>query len=95
MIPNASDTDLFYPGKQSKVIIPGCLDSDFIAIFTGAHGIANGLNSVLEAASKVQKYGNNQIKFVFVGDGMQKPILINKAKELGLNNCIFLEPVSI
>ena len=94
MIPNASDTDLFFPGKENKTIIHGCSDLDFIAIFTGAHGIANGLDSVIEAASIIQKSGNKNIKFVFVGDGMQKSILINKSKDLGLFNCIFLDPVS-
>jgi len=94
MIPNASDTDLFFPQKESKTIIPGCSESDFVAIFTGAHGIANGLNSVIEVAGKVEKSGMDQIKFVFIGDGMQKPSLIEKVKELELNNCIFLEPVS-
>jgi len=94
MIPNASDMDLFYPEVVEKSIIPGCLSDDFIAIFTGSHGIANGLESVVEAAKEVQDLNRYNIKFVFIGDGMKKGSLIESAENKNLKNCIFLSPVS-
>ena len=65
----------------------------FIAIFTGAHGIANGLNSVLDAAIELKKRKRNDILIVFIGEGKLKPELIKKSKEYDLNNCLFLDPV--
>lgn len=94
MIPNASDIDLFYPKEQNKDIIPGCLSSDFVAIFTGSHGIANGLNSVIDAAKEVHDRNITNIKFLFVGDGMEKEAIKRKVENLNLKNCIFIDPVS-
>ena len=62
-------------------------------MFTGAHGIANGLDAVLAAAKLLHQDGNHNVKFVFVGDGKKKPELIRRADEAGLANCIFLDPV--
>ena len=40
-----------------------------MAIFCGAHGIANGLKSVIYAADELNKRNRNDIKLVLVGDG--------------------------
>ena len=93
MIPNVSDLDLFRPGKEASERFAGTDDNDFVCVFTGAHGIANGLEAVLAAAKLLQQDGNRDVKFVFVGDGKQKPALIRQAEEAGLENCIFLDPV--
>ena len=97
MIPNGCDLDLFKPctknKKELKSLIPELKDDDFVAIFTGAHGLANGLDSVLDAAKELQKK-TNKVKFVFIGDGKLKPGLVERAKQEKIENCFFLEPVS-
>jgi len=92
MIPNSCDLELFHPTVQ-PVSMPGIGDEDFVAIFTGAHGIANGLGAVLDAAAELKKRGRGDIRFVFIGDGNRKDELVECAHSSGLDNCVFLNPV--
>ncbi len=93
MIPNVSDLDLFRSEKEASERFPGTEDRDFVCVFAGAHGEANGLDAVLAAAKLLHEDGNRDVKFVFIGDGKMKPELIRRADEAGLENCIFLDPV--
>jgi glycosyltransferase involved in cell wall biosynthesis len=94
LIPNGCDTDIFVPGYQSKSEMLGLNEDDFVAIFTGAHGFANGLDAALDAANELKsKDGGHNIKLLFVGDGVLKNRLKQRAKEEKLDNCIFMEPV--
>jgi glycosyltransferase involved in cell wall biosynthesis len=93
LIPNGCDLDVFVPADSPRPPIAGVADDDFVAIFTGAHGIANGLNAVLDAAAELRQRNAKHIKFVFVGDGMQKQELRERAAREALSNCIFLDPV--
>lgn len=92
MIPNGCDLDIFKPG-EGHYDIPGVNKGDTIAVFTGAHGIANGLDAVLDAAKQVKEMGRNDIKIVFVGNGKMKDHLIERKEKEGIDNCIFLNPV--
>lgn len=93
MIPNCSDIDLFRPGRREDLSIPGIAQGDFVAAFTGAHGVANGLETVIEAAAVLEDRGNSHVKFLLIGDGSEKPKLIEAARARRLTNCIFLDPV--
>lgn len=94
MIPNGCDLELFKPGKTRKCIIQGVDEGDLVAIFTGAHGYANGLDSALDAARELMKTGHaGNIKLVFIGDGILKEHLLKRKSNEGLDNCIFLDPV--
>jgi glycosyltransferase involved in cell wall biosynthesis len=93
LIPNACDLDVFFSGKQDKSIVPGCDSNSFIAIFTGAHGLANGLDYVLDSAKCLKDMNANRIKIVLIGDGSQKQRLEDRANQSGLYNCIFMDPV--
>lgn len=93
MIPNGCDLELFKPELRQKLSVEGINATDFVAGFTGAHGIANGLEAVLAAAAVLKKRGENRIKFLFVGDGNRKDAIMAQAKQDGLDNCIFLPPV--
>jgi len=93
MIPNGCDFDIF-DNENVKEERPNFIsDTDLLAIFTGAHGLANGLNAVLNAAVVLKKKNFNNIKILFIGDGMLKPHLEKRAKDEQLDNCIFLDPV--
>ena len=93
MIPNVSDLELFRPEREDSECFLDTDDDDFVCVFAGAHGIANGLDDVLAAAKLLHQDGIHDVKFVFVGDGKRKPELIRRANEAGLDNCIFLDPV--
>jgi len=66
----------------------------FTVMYVGAHGQANGLDVVLDAAREVQRRGYESIRFVFVGDGPEKPRLRTYCQELELLNAEFREPVA-
>ena len=92
-IPNGCDLDIFATDHQSwrPEQVSG---NDLMAIFTGTHGLANGLDAVIDAAVELQKRGRNDIKLVLVGDGMQKKPLMARAQQLELTNVVFHDPVN-
>jgi glycosyltransferase involved in cell wall biosynthesis len=94
MVPNGCDLEFFNPFKGDVVRPDGIRDDEFVAVFTGAHGMANGLDAVLDAARVLKKRGNTKIRLVFIGDGKLKPELVARAERDGLCNCLFLAPVN-
>lgn len=98
MIPNGCDLKMFFPSgpkKNRDDDIPIQLPkSGLNAIFTGAHGLANGLDAVLDAAGVLKKKGREDINFLFVGDGKEKPQLIRRSVEQELDNCFFYSPIA-
>ena len=100
-IPNACDLELFHPLPQNQVkkpqLIKGLdqsLEHDsFVAAFTGAHGLANGLDAVLDTAAVLQKLGRDDIQILFIGDGRCKPHLERRVESEKLRNCHFLPPI--
>lgn len=93
MIPNGCDLELFHPSKRSKLTLPGLGPDDFVAGFTGAHGVANGLDALLAVAGELKRRGDTRVKLVFIGDGKEKERLAVRATELGLTNCLFFPPM--
>jgi glycosyltransferase involved in cell wall biosynthesis len=93
MIPNGSDLELFHPSKRVRLTLPGLGSDDFVAGFTGAHGVANGLDALLDVAAELRRRGDTRVKLAFIGDGKEKERLASRATELGLTNCLFFQPV--
>ena len=87
MIPNGCDLELFMAKENSPK------EKEFKAVFAGAHGIANGLDAVLDAAKELKKRGRKDIKLLFIGDGKLKPALKERAVSENLDNCLFLDPI--
>ncbi len=69
IIPNGCDLELFRPGRREDLDLPGVRPTDCVAVFTGAHGMANGLDAVLDAADVLLRRGRKDIILVFIGDG--------------------------
>ncbi|MEY6432352.1 glycosyltransferase family 4 protein [Thioalkalicoccus limnaeus] len=93
MIPNGCDLDIF--GVPSEPWRPeGVAPTDLMAVFTGTHGIANGLDAVLDAAAELKRRGRGDIQLVLIGDGKLKPALQERARREGLENVVFHAPVS-
>jgi glycosyltransferase involved in cell wall biosynthesis len=88
MIPNGCD--LYLLEDIAPLRPEGCSEKDFVALFTGTHGAANGLEAVLFAAEELKRRGRNDIKLVFIGDGKAKQALVQQAAEKQLDNCIFM-----
>lgn len=94
MIPNGCDLDIFKPSLLDNLSLDGISATDKVAVFTGAHGIANGLDAVLDAAAVLKAKQRMDIVLVFIGDGKMKPHLIERARKERLDNCHFYDPMS-
>ncbi|PTV44047.1 glycosyltransferase WbuB [Acinetobacter oleivorans] len=92
-IPNGCDLDIF-ASEHQPWRPEGVEEADLMAIFTGTHGLANGLNAVLDVAVELRDRQRTDIKLVLVGDGMQKKVLMERAEKLQLNNVVFHNPVN-
>jgi glycosyltransferase involved in cell wall biosynthesis len=66
----------------------------FVVGYVGAHGRANGLQVIVDAAARLQSEGDRRIHVVLVGDGPEKPGLLASARDLGLANVTFVDPVA-
>lgn len=86
MIPNSCDLDLFQPSDapldDDRFGEPG----DFRLVFCGAHGLANGLDSVLDAAAEVKRRGVRGLRFVFIGQGRERDSLMARARDEGTDS---------
>ena len=91
MIPNGCDLDFFTPGRARNGRPEGGAEGDFLAVFSGAHGLANGLDAALNAARELKNRNRTNIRLVFVGEGKLKPQLKARADREGLDNCRFID----
>ena len=66
----------------------------FNITYAGNLGSAQALDHVLEAAALVQERADNKVRFVFVGEGVEKTQLQNNARTLGLKNVLFVPQVA-
>ncbi len=90
LIPNGANTELFRPDPQAgrKVRDELGLTDKFLVLYAGVHGLAQGLESVLEAAALLQEV--EDIHFVFVGEGPKKADLIALRNQRRLTNVTML-----
>jgi glycosyltransferase involved in cell wall biosynthesis len=93
-ISNGCDLELF--ANESQEWRPKEINSnELIFIYSGTHGIANGLDSVLNAVSILNEKDRGGYKIILIGSGREKQRLINRANvELLNNRIVFMEPIS-
>lgn len=85
--------DLYLASQPHSIFtLPDAIqDDDIIAIYSGTHGMANGLDAVIDTARVLFDRKSTSIKFLLVGDGMLKPRLKERVQALGLDNVVFLD----
>lgn len=93
MIPNGCDLEIFKPSSRDNLLLDGVSATDKVAVFTGAHGIANGLDAVLDVAAVLKAKQRTDIVLAFIGDGKMKPHLMERARKEQLDNCKFYVPM--
>ncbi len=92
MVPNGSDLDLFKPDDAPLEDDRFGTGDDFRLVFTGAHGLANGLDAVLDAAGELKRRDIAGIRFVFIGQGNQRDRLIERSRREGTDAIISWVP---
>jgi glycosyltransferase involved in cell wall biosynthesis len=92
LVSNGVDASTFPEGVSGAAVRRewGLGEDDFVAMYTGAHGVANDLGVLLDAAALLR--GNPRVRVVLVGDGREKAGLMAKAKTMGLTNVVFAPP---
>lgn len=93
LVPNGCDLDVF-AGVSCSWRPEGVPRGDLLAVFTGTHGIANGLDAVLDAAAVLKRRGRRDIWLLLIGQGKLKPALQARARREGLGNVVFHPPVA-
>ncbi len=92
LVPNGADPAMFASADGAASFRDqNGLGGTFVALYAGAHGMSNDLNVVLDAARLLQ---DMPVKVVLVGDGKEKPALIERARSLGLTNVTFVPSVA-
>lgn len=93
LVPNGCDLGIF-GGSVEPWRPSGIKSTDLMAAFTGTHGMANGLDAVLNAAAELKRRGRTDIKLLLIGQGKLKPGLQTRAAREGLDNVVFHDPVN-
>jgi colanic acid biosynthesis glycosyl transferase WcaI len=89
VVPNFADTDFVRPlpnenGFRSKY----ALEDKFVVLYAGNIGLIHGAEDIVRAACLLKD--EPDILFAVVGEGMQKSVLQEMAKDLALSNVRFI-----
>jgi len=93
-IPNAADfglsDNLLREFDREHFRLEQGFSDKFVITYVGAHGVANHLDQILDAARAL---ADSNVLFLLIGEGMEKARLQEKAKLMKLKNVIFLDSV--
>jgi glycosyltransferase involved in cell wall biosynthesis len=92
VVPNGCDLDLFGPHIAPWRPAPAA-SGEALAVYAGAHGPANGLGLLLDAAAHLGAAGGRRVRLLLVGEGAAKPALMARAARERLDNVSFLDPL--
>lgn len=91
LIPNGADLAMFSPGPRDNSIRTQAGWGDrFVVLYCGAHGRANALGQLLEAAERLRN--RPDILIATVGDGLERKALIEEVASRGLSNVVMHGP---
>lgn len=90
LIPNGANVDQFQfqPGSRAQIRQESGWDEKLVAVYAGIFGIAQQLETVVEAARLVQD--DPSLHFILIGDGPRKAVLMELVEQYGLPNLTVL-----
>lgn len=89
MIPNGTEVSDFEVGESREDLRAEYGITGTTAIFAGSHGPKDGIFLILDAAEQTP-----EVNFLLIGDGIDKPKAIEAARNRGLDNVEFREPIA-
>lgn len=96
VVTNGVDLSNYSPREKDSELVGSLgLQGCFVAGYIGTHGLAHGLEALLNAAERLKSISEGRdVKFLFLGDGARKKDLVIDAKSRNLDNVLFLDSVS-
>lgn len=91
---NGVDLNVFAPERRTAIARTRLTGGDpdaVVAVYTGLHGLAQGLNQLLLAAGQLRDLPH--FRLVLVGDGPEKDQLLALKQRLRLDHVFFFDPV--
>jgi glycosyltransferase involved in cell wall biosynthesis len=83
----------FGSGRDCDLIRKLGLENHFICGYIGTHGMAHGLETLLDSAEQLLRQGHSDVCILFIGDGARKAILKADAENRRITNVIFIDTV--
>jgi glycosyltransferase involved in cell wall biosynthesis len=98
-VPNGIDSDEWsdetaaaeLPAVHAAAIQAARAKDHLLVAYAGAHGVANALDSMLDAAARLR---DQPVTWLLVGSGPEKPALQQRVAAEGLTNGVMLDPVA-
>ena len=92
LIPNGAEPSDFVPSAPVADLRRRFGFTGTVALYAGAHGPANGLDLLIDAAAEL-RHERPQLRLVLVGGGVDKPRLAERIDAEGLTNVELRDPV--
>ncbi len=90
-IPNGCDLELA-DSLEAASSLPSCFqEGNFVAVYAGTFGMANGLDSLLPVAEELKRQGAGHVKLLLIGSGMKKPALQREIAQQKLQDILIVE----
>ena len=88
VVMNGVDLDRYGPRPIDQDLAAAWdLEGRFVVGYVGTHGIAHALDNVLDAAEHLAD--NQDIRFLLVGAGAERDVLVAEAERRGIGNIVF------
>jgi len=88
-----SDTRMDLPQDMETFISDMKSRGKLLIVYAGAHGIANAMDTILEAARLLKDKEADKVHFLLVGEGPEKQRLRDVTRDWELNNINFFSPI--
>lgn len=90
---NGTNIQTFFPQVEKAFLRAShhISSSDFIVLYAGTIGLANGLEFFIQTAAHLQTAQHNHIKFYLIGDGNRLQAVKLYAKQINATNVVFIE----
>ncbi|MFS2262042.1 glycosyltransferase family 4 protein [Vibrio vulnificus] len=91
VVRNGVDLTKYEPvdGKDTELANQYGLTGKFVAGYVGTHGMAHGLEHIVQVAEKLKH--NDNIRFVFAGGGAARQKVVDLVKEKSLSNVVLID----
>lgn len=91
VVMNGVDLDKYKPRPRDLTLAAkwGISCEDFVIAYVGTLGMAHGLENLLDCAGLIDR---PQVRFLLVGPGAEREMLMAEARRRGLQNVIFVPP---